>query len=263
MRKKLGLEHPNIFPTAGARVSEEVETFVHSIGICMIVGYGLTESLATVSADHKDKPYTIGSVGRPISGIDIKIGDNDEILLKGPTITKGYYKRDDLNAEVFTEDGFFRTGDAGYIRDGELFLTDRIKDLYKTSNGKYIAPQAVEAKLLVDKYVEQVVVIADERKFVSALIVPAYSLLEEYARDCGITYGNREDLCNNPKILKMLADRIETLQQGLAGYEQVKRFRLLAKPFTMENGELTNTLKTRRGVIFKNYAKLIDEMYMD
>ncbi len=261
VRKQLGLEHPNIFPTAGARVSEEVETFVHSIGICMIVGYGLTESLATVSADHKDKPYTIGSVGRPISGIDIKIGDNDEILLKGPTITKGYYKRDDLNAEVFTEDGYFRTGDAGYVRNGELFLTDRIKDLYKTSNGKYIAPQAVEAKLLVDKYVEQVVVIADERKFVSALIVPAYSLLEEYARDCGITYGNREDLCNNPKILKMLADRIETLQQGLAGYEQVKRFRLLAKPFTMENGELTNTLKTRRGVIFKNYAKLIDEMY--
>ena len=261
VRKQLGLEHPNIFPTAGARVSEEVETFVHSIGICMIVGYGLTESLATVSADHKDKPYTIGSVGRPISGIDIKIGDNDEILLKGPTITKGYYKRDDLNAEVFTEDGYFRTGDAGYVRNGELFLTDRIKDLYKTSNGKYIAPQAVEAKLLVDKYVEQVVVIADERKFVSALIVPAYSLLEEYARDCGITYGNREDLCNNPKILKMLADRIETLQQGLAGYEQVKRFRLLTKPFTMENGELTNTLKTRRGIIFKNYAKLIDEMY--
>ena len=263
VRKQLGLEHPNIFPTAGARVSEEVETFVHSIGICMIVGYGLTESLATVSADHKDKPYTIGSVGRPISGIDIKIGDNDEILLKGPTITKGYYKRDDLNAEVFTEDGYFRTGDAGYVRNGELFLTDRIKDLYKTSNGKYIAPQAVEAKLLVDKYVEQVVVIADERKFVSALIVPAYSLLEEYARDCGITYGNREDLCNNQKILKMLADRIETLQQGLAGYEQVKRFRLLAKPFTMENGELTNTLKTRRGVIFKHYASLIEEMYKE
>ena len=201
------------------------------------------------------------SAGTTISGIDIKIGGNDEILLKGPTITKGYYKRDDLNAEVFTEDGYFRTGDAGYIRNGELFLTDRIKDLYKTSNGKYIAPQAVEAKLLVDKYVEQIVVIADERKFVSALIVPAYSLLEEYAREYGIAFSSREDLCSNPKILKMLAERIETLQQGLAGYEQVKRFRLLTKPFTMENGELTNTLKTRRGIIFKNYASLIDEMY--
>ena len=185
------------------------------------------------------------------------------MLLKGPTITKGYYKRDDLNKEAFTEDGFFRTGDAGYIKNGELFLTERIKDLYKTSNGKYIAPQAVEAKLLVDKYVEQAVVVADERKFVSALIVPAYNLLEDYAREYNIPFSSREDLCSNPKILKMLTERVETLQQGLAGYEQVKRFRLLPQPFTMENGELTNTLKTRRGVIFKHYASLIEEMYKD
>ena len=229
----------------------------------MVVGYGLTESLATVTCDHKGEPFTIGSVGYPISGIEIKIGDNNEVLLKGPTITKGYYKRDDLNKDAFTEDGFFRTGDAGYIKNGELFLTERIKDLYKTSNGKYVAPQAVEAKLLVDKYVEQAVVVADEKKFVSALIVPAYKLLEDYAREYNIPFSSREDLCNNPKILKMLAERVETLQQGLAGYEQVKRFRLLPQPFTMENGELTNTLKTRRGVIFKHYASLIEEMYKE
>ena len=263
VRKELGILKPNIFPTAGATVSPEVEVFVHSIGIKMIVGYGLTESLATVSCDHRDEPFTIGSIGRPIEGIDIKIGENSEILLKGPTITKGYYKRDNLNAEAFTEDGYFHTGDAGYLENGELYITERIKDLFKTSNGKYVAPQAVEAKLLVDKYVEQIVIVADQRKFVSALIVPAYSLLEEYAREHNITFEGREDLCKNPKIIKMLTERINTLQQGLAGYEQVKRFTLLTKPFTMESGELTNTLKSRRSVIYKNYADVIEEMYKE
>ncbi|MBQ0073723.1 MAG: long-chain fatty acid--CoA ligase [Prevotella sp.] len=261
VRKQLGLEHANIFPTAGAVVSKEVETFVHSLGICMIVGYGLTESLATVSCDHRNEPFTVGSVGRPIEGIEIRISENNEVLLKGPTITRGYYQRDALNKEAFTEDGFFRTGDAGYLKNGELFLTERIKDLYKTSNGKYVAPQAVESKLLVDKYIEQIAVVADERKFVSALIVPAYALLEEYAREMNIPFANREDLCSNEKIIRMLTERINTLQQGLAGYEQVKRFTLLTEPFTMESGELTNTLKTRRPVIIKNHAEEIEKMY--
>ena len=261
VRKRLGLENPNIFPTAGAVVSQQVEEFVHSIGLNMIVGYGLTESLATVSCDHRDEPYTIGSVGRPISTIDIRIDDNGEILLKGPTITKGYYRRDELNKQAFTEDGYFRTGDAGYLRDGELFLTERIKDLYKTSNGKYIAPQAVESKLLVDKYIEQIAVIADERKFVSALIVPSYPLLEEFAREFDIPFKGREDLCQNPLVTRMLFNRINTLQQGLAGYEQVKRFTLLTEPFSMEKGEITNTLKTRRSVICQHYKDIIDRMY--
>ncbi len=261
VRKQLGLEKPNIFPTAGALVSKEVETFVKSLGIRMIIGYGLTESLATVSCNHKDKPFTVGSVGIPINGISIKIGENNEVLLKGPTITRGYYKRECLNKESFTEDGYFRTGDAGYIKGKELFLTERIKDLYKTSNGKYVAPQAVESKLLVDKYIEQIAVIADERKFVSALIVPAYNFLEDFAREYNIPFASRLDLCANAKIIKMLTERINTLQQGLAGYEQVKRFTLLPEPFTMENGELTNTLKTRRNVITKNYAETIEKMY--
>jgi long-chain acyl-CoA synthetase len=263
VRKRLGLENPNIFPTAGAVVSRQVEEFVHSLGLNMIVGYGLTESLATVSCDHRDEPYTVGSVGRPISTIDIRIDENGEILLKGPTITKGYYRRDELNKQAFTEDGYFRTGDAGFLRDGELFLTERIKDLYKTSNGKYIAPQAVESKLLVDKYIEQIAVIADERKFVSALIVPAYPLLEEFAREFNIPFKGREDLCQNPLVKHMLFNRINTLQQGLAGYEQVKRFTLLTEPFSMEKGEITNTLKTRRSVICQHYKDVIDRMYED
>lgn len=261
VRKQLGLEHPNIFPTAGAYVSPEVEEFVLSIGIGMVVGYGLTESLATVSCVHLDKKFTIGSVGRPISSIQIKIGEDNEILLKGPTITKGYYHRDTTNAKVFDEEGFFRTGDAGYMKDGELFLTERIKDLFKTSNGKYIAPQQVESLLLVDKFIDQVAVIADQRKFVSALIVPEFRLVEDWAREHHIAFSSREDLCANEQVKKMLQERINTLQQQLAYYEQIKRITLLPHHFSMESGELTNTLKIRRPIINKNYQAEIDKMY--
>ena len=261
VRNELGLDRPNIFPTAGATVSPEIEEFVHSIGINMIVGYGLTESLATVSADHCGQPFTVGSVGRPIDGLDIKFGEDDEILLKGPTITKGYYHRKELNKQAFDEEGYFHTGDSGYIRNGELFLKDRIKDLFKTSNGKYIAPQMIESKLLVDKYIDQIAVIADQRKFVSALIIPDYALLEEYARRHGIAFTSREELCADPKINEMMAERIETLQQQLASYEKIKRFTLLPEHFTMERGELTNTLKIRRKVLAKNYAREIEKMY--
>ena len=263
VRKTMGLINPNIFPTAGAYVSPEVEEFIHSIGLNMVVGYGLTESLATVSCDHLSDGYTLGSVGRPIDGIQIKIGENDEILLKGPTITRGYYKRDSINAVSFDEDGFFHTGDSGYLKDGELFLKERIKDLFKTSNGKYIAPQQIEALLLVDKFVDQAAVIADQRKFVSALIVPAYSQLEEWARDNGVSYSTIDELCAHPKVNAMMKERIDTLQQTLSHYEQIKRFTILPKPFSMESGELTNTLKLRRQVVNKNYKEFIDKMYED
>ena len=261
VRKQIGLQNPHFFPTAGAYVSPEVEEFVHSIGIFMMVGYGLTESLATVSCDRIDKPYTVGSVGRPVDGIQVKIGENNEILLKGPTITRGYYELPNENAAAFDEDGFFHTGDAGYMKDGELYLTERIKDLFKTSNGKYGAPQMIEAMLLVDKYVDQVVIIADQRKFVSALIVPEFRLLEEYASDHGISYVDREDLCGNKQINDMMMERIKTLQQSLAHYEQIKRFTLLPHHFNMERGELTNTLKIRRPAVYKIYKDVIDSMY--
>jgi len=263
VRKQLGLEQAHFFPTAGATVSPEVEEFVHAIGLNMIVGYGLTESLATVSCDRLGQPYTIGSVGRPLDDVEVKIGENDEILLRGKTITKGYYHREALNAEAFDKDGFFHTGDAGYLKNGELFLKERIKDLFKTSNGKYIAPQALESKLLVDRFVEQIAVIADERKFVSALIVPEYQVLEEYARKHDIAFNNREELCKDERIMKMMADRIDTLQQQMASYEKIKRFTLMPHHFSIENGELTNTLKLRRNVIIKNYKNLIDEMYVE
>ena len=264
VRHELGLEHTNIFPTAGATVSSHVEEFVHSIGLTMVVGYGLTESLATVTCDRVgEKPYTIGSVGRPIHNIKIKISDEGEVCLKGPTITKGYYNRPDITAQSFDDEGYFKTGDSGYMKDGELFLKDRIKDLFKTSNGKYIAPQMIEAKLLVDKFIDQIVIIADQRKFVSAHIIPEYGALEKYAQANGISFTSREDLCSNGKIHQMITERIETLQQQLAHYEQIKRFTLLPKPFTMESGELTNTLKMRRKVINEHYKNEIEKMYAE
>ena len=261
VRKELGLENAHFFPTAGATVNPKVEEFVHSIGINMVVGYGLTESLATVSCNHLGDPWTVGSVGIPIEGISIRISDEGEVLLKGPTITRGYYNRDDLTRQAFTDDGYFRTGDSGYLEGGELFLKERIKDLYKTSNGKYIAPQMIESKILVDKYVDQIAIIADQRKFVSALIIPVYPLLEEYAREHGIKFENREDLCQNPQIYAMMKERIDTLQQQLAHYEQIKCFTLLPHAFSMERGELTNTLKIKRRVLNENYKREIDKMY--
>ena len=263
VRKELGLENAHFFPTAGATVNPKVEEFVHAIGINMVVGYGLTESLATVSCNHLGEPYTVGGVGIPIEGIDIRISDEGEVLLKGPTITRGYYNREDLTKQAFTEDGYFRTGDSGYLKDGELFLKERIKDLYKTSNGKYIAPQMIESKLLVDKYIDQICIIADQRKFVSALIIPVYPLLEEYAREHGIPFETREQLCANPKINEMMKERIDTLQQQLAHYEQIKRFTLLPHHFSMERGELTNTLKIKRRVLNENYKREIEAMYAE
>ena len=263
LKKSLGLERGNFFPTAGAAISKEVEAFVHICGIQMITGYGLTESTATVSCGRIGQPFTIGSVGRVLEGVTAKIGENDEILLKGDTIFKEYYRKPKETHEVIDDEGWFHTGDAGYIKNGELFLTDRIKDLYKTSNGKYIAPQQIESKLIVDRFIDQIVVIADRHKYVSALIVPSYTLLQEYAKQQGIAHESLEELCNNQQVHNYLSERINTLQQDLAYYEQVKRFRLLPQPFSMERNEITSTLKMRRKVIFEHYSEEIESMYQE
>ena len=261
LKKTVGIENGNFFPAAGAAVPDEVWSFIRSVGIPMIVGYGLTESTATVSCTWGDSGYTIGSVGSPMPDVGVKIGENNEILLKGKTITKGYYKKSEATAAAFTEDGWFRTGDAGHLINGELYLTERIKDLFKTSNGKYIAPQALETKLVIDRYIDQIAIIADQRKFVSALIVPAYGLVKDYADKKGIRYTDMANLLENPEIINLFTARIGTLQQQFVHYEQIKRFALLPEPFSMERGEMTNTLKLKRSVIAENYKDLIDKMY--
>lgn len=263
LKRTLGLENANFFPTAGAAIPPVVEEFVHAAGINMVAGYGLTESTATVSCDHADKVISIGSVGRLIEGLEIKIDENNEILLRGKTITKGYYKKAEATKAVIDADGWFHTGDAGYIKDGELFLTDRIKDLFKTSNGKYIAPQMIESKLVIDRYIDQIVVIADQRKFASALIVPEYQLLKEYAAKKDLQYTDLADLCQRPEVVQMIMERIQTLQQEFAHYEQIKRITLLPEPLSLEKGELTNTLKVKRPVVNQHYAAEIEAMYQE
>lgn len=261
IRKELGLERAHFFPTAGAAIPQEVEEFVHSIGINMIAGYGLTESTATVTCDWSDKPVTPGSVGRLLPGVELRFGQNNEILIKGNTITKGYYRKAEVTDLSIDSEGWFHTGDAGYMKDGELFLTDRIKDMFKTSNGKYIAPQLLESKFCVDKFIDQIVIIADERKFVSALVVPEYDALAEFLKKFGCQYSSRQELCQSAQAIDFMMFRINTLQQEFAHYEQVKRITLLPEPFSMERGELTNTLKVKRSVLNEHYKAEIDKMY--
>lgn len=175
---------------------------------------------------------------------------------------KGYYNKPEETAQAIDRDGWFHTGDCGELTEsGQLVLTERLKDLYKTSNGKYIAPQVLETALAQDKFIEQVAVIGNGRKFVSALIVPSYEQLRAYALKKHIAFASTEDLVNNPDIHKMMEERINSYQKDMASYEQIKRFIIMPRMFTMETGELTNTLKIRRPVILKRYAKLIDAIY--
>ena len=262
LKKAIGIENGQFFPTAGAAIPIKVEEFTHSVGINMVAGYGLTETTATVTFAMFGN-YRLGCVGDLMPGVELKFGEENEILVRGETVTKGYYKKEAITKQAFTEDGWFHTGDAGYMKDGRLYLTDRIKDLFKTSNGKYIAPQAIETKMVVDRYIDQISIIADRRKFVSALIVPDYSQVKKYAESYNIAYTTIEELLAKPEIIELFRERIDTLQQEFAHYEQIKRFTLLPKPFSMERGELTNTLKIRRAVLLKNYAAEIDKMYED
>lgn len=261
IRKAMGVENGNIFPTAGAPLSANIVDFFKSIGVNIVIGYGLSETTATVSC-YPPVGYEVGTVGTPIPHVQVRIGADNEIQIKGPTVMRGYYNRPDDTEKAFTDDGWFRTGDAGYINaDGAIVLTERIKDLFKTSNGKYIAPQAIESRLGEDRYIEQVAVIGDNRKYVSAIIIPAFEALKDYARRHKIAFRSIDDLVDNSEIRKFFAERIERLQHGLAGFEKIKKFVLLPQEFTIENGELTNTLKLRRPVINNRYAHQIEAMY--
>lgn len=262
LKKTLGLDRGLFFPTAGAAIPPDVQEFVLSVGINMVAGYGLTESIATVSCEN-NFDHMVGSVGKLMPHMQLKFGENNEILLKGPAITKGYYKKEAATKAAFTEDGWFRTGDAGYMKDGFLFLTERIKDLFKTSNGKYIAPQAIETNMVVDRYIDQISIIANERKFVAALIVPDYLLVEKFAKDRNIRYTSMAELLKHEAVIELFKERIDTLQQQFAHYEQIKKFTLLPEPFSMAKGELTNTLKIKRNVLLKNYAAEIEAMYAE
>ena len=260
LKKVLGIERGRFFPVAGAPLSDTINEFLQSVNIPIAYGYGLSETTATVCF-YPEIGFQFGSIGEVMPGVQVKIDPgNNEILVKGKTVMSGYYNKPEETRKAFTEDGFFRTGDAGRLEGNTLFFTERIKDLYKTSNGKYIAPQAIEMVMSGDNYIEQIAVIGDQRKFVSALIVPAYPLLEKYAGEKGISFESREELVKNKDIIRFIEARVEEHQKNLASYEKIKRFTLLPEPFMM-GCELTDTLKLRRPVVFQKYATEIEAMY--
>lgn len=260
LKKVLGIERGRFFPVAGAPLSDTINEFLQSVNIPIAYGYGLSETTATVCF-YPEIGFQFGSIGEVMPGVQVKIDPgNNEILVKGKTVMSGYYNKPEEMKKAFTEDGFFRTGDAGRLEGNTLFFTERIKDLYKTSNGKYIAPQAIEMVMSGDNYIEQIAVIGDQRKFVSALIVPVYPLLEKYAGEKGISFESREELVKNKDIIRFIEARVEEHQKNLASYEKIKRFTLLPEPFMM-GCELTDTLKLRRPVVLQKYATEIEAMY--
>lgn len=260
LKKVLGIERGRFFPVAGAPLSDTINEFLQSVNIPIAYGYGLSETTATVCF-YPEIGFQFGSIGEVMPGVQVKIDPgNNEILVKGNTVMSGYYNKPEETRKAFTEDGFFRTGDAGRLEGNTLFFTERIKDLYKTSNGKYIAPQAIEMVMSGDNYIEQIAVIGDQRKFVSALIVPAYPLLEKYAGEKGLSFESREELVKNKDIIRFIEARVEEHQKNLASYEKIKRFTLLPEPFMM-GCELTDTLKLRRPVVLQKYATEIEAMY--
>lgn len=248
-------------PVAGARLADDVNLFFQAMGLNLKYGYGMTETTATVCC-YEDSQFKLGSIGTALSGIEVKLGENNELLVRSPTVMRGYYNKPEATAEVMTEDGFLRTGDAGELdSEGNIYFTERLKELMKTSNGKYVAPQLVEGTLGKDRFIEQIAIVADARHFVSALIVPCFESLEEYARSINLQYQCKTELLRHSKVVTFFEERIYELQKELAKFEQVKKFTLLPSAFSMELGELTPTMKLRRKIIEAKYQDEIEAMY--
>ena len=264
LKKVLGIQRGKFFPVAGAALSPEINRFLQSVSIPICCGYGLSESTATVCC-YPDKHFDINSVGTVLDHVQVRIDpETNEIQLKGPTIITEYYNNPEANKEAFTEDGYFRTGDAGRLEGKTLYFTERIKDLFKTANGKYVAPQMIEGLLMLDPIFEQVAVIGDGYKFISALISPNWDILKKEAHERGLnTERSTAELAQDHEIRRLLHAHIEQAQVSIANYEMIKRFTILAEPFSMENGELTPTLKIKRNVVYKHYAQAISDMYAD
>ncbi|WP_368170073.1 long-chain fatty acid--CoA ligase [Aeromonas sp. R4-3] len=248
-------------PVAGARLADDVNLFFQAMGLNLKYGYGMTETTATVCC-YEDSQFKLGSIGTVMDGIEVKLGENNELLVRSPTVMRGYYNKPQATAEVMTADGFLRTGDAGELDDeGNIYFTERLKELMKTSNGKYVAPQLVEGTLGKDRFIEQIAIVADARHFVSALIVPCFESLEEYARSINLQYQCKTELLRHSKVVEFFEARIADLQQELAKFEQVKKFTLLPSAFSMELGEITPTMKLRRKIIESKYQSEIEAMY--
>jgi long-chain acyl-CoA synthetase len=247
--------------SGGASLSEDLGLLYVGAGIPIVQGYGLTETSPVISSCAVGQ-NRVGTVGKAIRNVEVRVAADGEIEVRGPNIMRGYYNKPEATRDVFTDDGWFKTGDIGTIdNDGFLRITDRKKELFKTSGGKYIAPQPIEQMIKGSRFVNQVVLVGNERKFPAALIVPDWELLESYAQLKGIKVGSRKELCEHPRIIDLFERQIATHTSELAQYERVKKIVLLENEFTIENGELTPTLKVKRRVIDEKYRSVIDRIY--
>lgn len=259
LREKTG-GRLRFFVSGGAALPRELGEFFEAAGILILEGYGLTESSPVIAANKYDN-YKFGTVGKPFPGVEIKIASDGEILARGENIMQGYYKNKKETEETI-KDGWLHTGDIGvFDAEGFLMITDRKKHLFKTSGGKYIAPTPIENLFLTSQYIDQFILIGDRRMFLSALIVPDFEALKAFADSHNIKYSNNDDLVKDKRIYDLLESELVKFQKGLANYERVRKFALLDKPFTLEDGLITPSLKLKRKVIEERYQHLIEEMY--
>jgi long-chain acyl-CoA synthetase len=251
------------FVSGGAALPQHLGEFFESIGIKIIEGYGLTETSPVLSANRLDD-YRFGTVGKPIPGVELKIASDGEILAKGPNIMLGYYKNPEATREMIDEDGWLHTGDIGrFDAEGHLMITDRKKHLFVSSGGKNIAPQAIESHFLNSKFIDQFVLIGDGRRYCTALVVPEFDILKEFALGAGIAYNTDHELVTHERIRQLFQKEIDHFQKDLPNYERVRRFELLPVQLTVENGEITPTLKVKRKVVEQKFSGLIEKMYQD
>jgi long-chain acyl-CoA synthetase len=249
--------------SGGAALSEELACIYTGAGIPIIQGYGLTETSPVITASTLED-YRVGTVGRVIPHVELRLAPDGEIEVRGPNVMHGYYNKPEETRAAFTEDGWFKTGDIGMLdADGYLRITDRKKELFKTSGGKYIAPQPIEQAIKASRFVNQVVLVGAERKFPAALIVPEWEQLESYCKLKGIEVKSRSELCRHPRIIDLLQRQIDALTPNLARYERIKKVALLENEFTIEGGELTPTLKVKRRVIDEKYRDVIEKLYAE
>ncbi len=250
----------NFFSSGGAALDRSVEDFFLKVGLLICQGYGLTETAPMLTC-NSPSAFKFGTVGRPIDDVEIRIADTGEIQVKGPNVTMGYFGMPEANAEAFTE-GWFRTGDIGRLDDdGYLMVTDRMKDLIITSGGKNVAPQRIETMVGKDHFIDQLAIIGDKQKFISAIIVPAFENLAEFAKQKQLKFKNYEELISLPEVVELYNRRIREHSKSLAPFEKIKRFTLVAKQFSQQAGEITPTLKVKRKVVAEKYRQLIERMY--
>lgn len=261
IRQKLG-GRINAIASGAAALQPRLARFYHAIGVPVFEGYGLTETSPVISVNAYTSGVRFGSVGKRLENTEVKIAEDGEILTKGPCLMMGYYKREDLTKEVIDEDGWFHTGDIGEMSDdGYLKITDRKKEIFKTSGGKYIAPQVMENKFKESRFIEQIMVIGESQKMPAAFIVPSFEYVTNWAKEQGITINSNEELIKNEQVFAQFEKEVETYNQNFGSWEQIKKFELLPAEFTVESGELTPTLKFKRKVIMANYQNLFDKIY--